>query len=54
VAAYPFQEPAIVYIARQVLAGLSFLHQNFLAHRDLKSANIMLTVTGDVKLSMHA
>lgn len=50
VATYQFQEAAVVYIARQVLSGLAFLHQNFLAHRDLKSANIMLTVQGDVKL----
>lgn len=45
-----FQEPSIVYIVRQVLSGLAFLHQNFLAHRDLKSANIMLTIQGEVKL----
>jgi serine/threonine protein kinase len=46
----PFQEPQIVYIVKQVLSGLAFLHKNYLAHRDLKSANIMLTVHGDVKL----
>jgi len=50
VSTWTFQEPQIVYIVKQVLTGLAFLHINFLAHRDLKSANIMLTVLGDVKL----
>jgi serine/threonine protein kinase len=49
---YKFQEPNIVYIVKQVLCGLAFLHRNFLAHRDLKSANIMLTLQGEAKLSM--
>jgi len=47
---YKFKEPHIVNMIRNILNGLSFLHQNFLAHRDLKSANIMLTIYGDVKL----
>jgi serine/threonine protein kinase len=50
VSTWTFHEPHIVYVVHQVLAGLSFLHRSFLAHRDLKSANIMLTVHGDVKL----
>jgi len=50
VSTWPFKEPQIVYIVKQVLMGLSFLHRSFLAHRDLKSANIMLTIHGDVKL----
>jgi len=50
VSTWTFHETHIVYVVKQVLAGLSFLHSNFLAHRDLKSANIMLTVNGDVKL----
>jgi len=50
VSTWPFHETHIVYVVRQVLAGLAFLHRCFLAHRDLKSANIMLTVHGDVKL----
>lgn len=43
-----------MYVVKQVLAGLGFLHKYFLAHRDLKSANIMITVHGDVKLSMFS
>jgi serine/threonine protein kinase len=50
VSTWTFIEPQVVYVVRQVLSGLAFLHKNFLAHRDLKSANIMLTVHGDVKL----
>jgi serine/threonine protein kinase len=50
VSTFTFHEPHIVYVVKQVLSGLAFLHKNFLAHRDLKSANIMLTVHGEVKL----
>jgi len=50
VKAHDFEEPEIAYIAKNVLAGVSFLHKNFLAHRDLKSGNIMLDFTGGVKL----
>jgi len=50
VANFRFQETHIAYLVKNILFGLSFLHKNMLAHRDLKSANIMLTVQGDVKL----
>jgi len=34
-----------------VLQALSYLHDNKLAHRDLKSANIMFDLSGSVKIS---
>lgn len=45
-----FLEPEIAYIAKQVLIALEFLHKNQLAHRDLKSANIMIDLNGVVKI----
>jgi len=47
---HKFQEPEISYISKEILNALKFLHDNWLAHRDLKSANIMLDMSGNVKL----
>merc|ERR1712137_1205802 len=44
------EELHISYIVKEVLEALVFIHKNFVAHRDIKSHNIMLTVQGDVKL----
>jgi p21-activated kinase 1 len=45
-----FNEENIAYIARELLKGIAYLHNNQLAHRDLKSANIMMSVRGEVKM----
>jgi len=45
-----FKTPHIAFVAHGVLEGLKYLHENKIAHRDLKSANIMLTVKADVKI----
>jgi len=50
VSEHPFTEPQIAYLCCELLKGIAFLHANMLAHRDLKSANIMISLTGDVKL----
>jgi len=50
VSAHQFQELEIAFVAKEVLNALNFLHTNQMAHRDLKSANIMLTLSGGVKL----
>ncbi|EGC39115.1 hypothetical protein DICPUDRAFT_148117 [Dictyostelium purpureum] len=47
---YPFQESNIAYVAREVLQGLAYLHSIQLVHRDLKSQNIMMTTSGEIKL----
>lgn len=48
-----FQENHIAYIAREMLCALVYLHDRQIAHRDLKSANVMLDVEGRIKLSMN-
>eukprot|EP01102_Stenamoeba_stenopodia_P019607 TRINITY_DN744_c0_g1_i1.p1 TRINITY_DN744_c0_g1~~TRINITY_DN744_c0_g1_i1.p1 ORF type:complete len:579 (+),score=132.05 TRINITY_DN744_c0_g1_i1:180-1916(+) len=47
---HKFQEENIAYIARELLTGITYLHSLNLAHRDLKSANVMLSVEGGVKM----
>lgn len=49
---YEFKDPQIAYVAREMLKGIKCLHDGGYAHRDLKSSNVMLTIQGDVKLSM--
>lgn len=49
----PFKEPDIAYVMASVLRGLKFIHEKGFIHRDIKTANIMLTSTGKVKLSME-
>jgi len=43
-------EPHILYISQQILAGIAYMHSKNLVHRDLKSSNIMLSVSGSVKI----
>jgi serine/threonine protein kinase len=47
---HQFSERHIAYIAREVLQALHYLHSNKLVHRDLKSANVMMSVDGEIKL----
>ena len=49
---HQFSESQIGYIAKEILKGLKYLHENGLCHRDLKPGNIMLTTSGVVKLSL--
>jgi serine/threonine protein kinase len=49
-AKHQFTEPEVGYAARSILDGLAYLHSLGLIHRDLKSANILLTKEGMVKL----
>jgi len=45
-----FVEPEIAYVAREVLHSLEYMHSNELVHRDVKTRNIMLSETGQIKL----
>lgn len=47
---YSFAETSVAYVAREILRALEYLHSHNLVHRDLKSANVMLTVEGKIKL----
>ena len=46
-----YNEGNIAYAAREILRALQYLHGEMVVHRDLKSANIMFSVSGEVKLS---
>jgi len=45
-------EGQIAAVCREVLSGLQHLHSRHVIHRDIKSDNILLSLTGDIKLSM--
>ena len=45
------EEDVIEKYARQLLKGLSYLHEHGIVHRDLKSGNVLITPEGRVKLT---
>lgn len=45
-----FTEPQLAYVAYSILSGLEFLHRSQIAHRDIKTSNIMMDVSGVIKL----
>lgn len=44
-------EGQIGAVCRETLKGLQFLHSKGVLHRDIKSDNILLSLTGDIKLT---
>ncbi|KAG2498421.1 hypothetical protein HYH03_003679 [Edaphochlamys debaryana] len=45
-------EPVIAHIARQLVAGLQYLHKELkVVHRDIKPSNLLLNGAGEVKIS---
>ena len=46
-----YSENAIKYVLRQTLLGLQYLHQKHIIHRDIKSDNILVDKSGQVKLA---
>ena len=48
----PLTEDQIRVVTHQTLIALKYLHENMCIHRDLKAGNILLTMSGDVKLGL--
>lgn len=46
----PLDSKEAAVVLRESTQGLLYLHNNQMMHRDIKASNIVLTVTGDVKL----
>lgn len=44
-------EPLVRSFVRQILTGLSYLHQRDIIHRDIKGANILVDNKGTIKIS---
>jgi serine/threonine protein kinase len=47
----PFHEPVVRVYLQQILQGLEFLHSRDVVHGDIKPANILVSVTGGIKVS---
>ncbi len=45
-----FTEIQLKYIAYQTLNSISYLHQNHVIHRDIKSDNLLINSAGEIKL----
>lgn len=46
-------EGQIAAVSREVAQGLEHLHEYGVIHRDIKSDNVLLSLTGDIKLSTY-
>ncbi|XP_076922138.1 mitogen-activated protein kinase kinase kinase 1-like [Bidens hawaiensis] len=48
---YRLQDSQVSTYTRQILSGLTYLHDRNVVHRDIKCANILVDVSGSVKLA---
>jgi len=46
-------EGQIAAVSRETTQGLQHLHRHGVIHRDIKSDNVLLSLTGDIKLSSY-
>lgn len=49
----PLTESQISFVCQQMVQGLDFLHKSKVIHRDLKAGNVLLTMSGGVKLGKY-
>ena len=47
----PFLAPEIKCLLLQILRGIKYLHSNWIIHRDLKTANLLLNNQGILKIA---
>lgn len=47
----PISTPAALYIGREIFTALAYAHAHGVVHRDLSPANVLVSRTGDVKLT---
>jgi p21-activated kinase 1 len=48
-----FTEGQIAAVSREIVQGLQHLHKHGVIHRNIKSDNVLLSLTGDIKLSTY-
>jgi serine/threonine protein kinase len=41
----------VAFYAAQLLLGLNYMHEHEVMHRDIKSENILLDATGNIKIT---
>jgi len=46
-------EGQIAAVSREIALGLQYLHKHGVIHSDVKSSNVLLSLTGEVKLSTY-
>nr|XP_043617406.1 cyclin-dependent kinase G-2-like [Erigeron canadensis] len=47
---HPFSQSEVKSLMLQLLEGLSYLHDNYVMHRDLKTSNLLLNNKGEMKI----
>lgn len=47
----PNSEDVVKGLMRQLLAGLAYMHENSILHRDLKPGNLLITRNGELKIT---
>ena len=54
VIAYLMTEGQIAAVSREIVQGLQYLHNHGVIHRDIRSDNVLLSLSGEIKLSAYS